>query len=90
MQRRPIQPRENAGERAGKIGHAVGDHRQLGVGKARRIAVGVDHDVRALRRQAREHALQNGDATDRNARLVAATHAARQTADEHEPESRGN
>ena len=43
----------------------------------------------ALRRQAREHALQDGDAADANARLVAAAHAARQAAGEHEAESRG-
>ena len=45
VRRRPIEPGENAGERAGKIRHAVGDDRQAGIGKARRIAVGVDDDA---------------------------------------------
>ena len=44
----------------------------------------------ALRADASEHTLQNGHAADRDARLVAAAHAARQTAGEHKPESRRN
>ena len=44
VRRRPIEPGENAGERPGKIRHAVGDHRQAGIGETRRIAIGVDDD----------------------------------------------
>jgi len=87
MQRRPIQAGENAGEGAGETRHAVGDHRQLGIGKALRVAVGVDQEAVALRRKASDHAVQNGGPADRDSRLVAATHPARQTAGKHEPES---
>ena len=48
MRRGPVEPGEDAGERAGEIRHAVGDHRQPGVGKARRVAVGVDDDARRI------------------------------------------
>ena len=48
VRRRPIETGKNAGERAGKIRHAVGDHRQAGIGKAIRIAVGIDDDALAL------------------------------------------
>ncbi len=89
MRRRPVEPGKDAGERAGKIRHAVGDHRQAGIGKARRIAIGVDDDGRALRADASEHALQDRFAADADARLIAAAHAARQAAGEHEAESRG-
>jgi len=88
LQRRPIETGENAGERACEIGHAVGDDRQLGIGKARRIAIGVDHEPGALSRQASEHALQDRSAADRDSRFISAAHAARQTAGEHESESR--
>jgi hypothetical protein len=87
MQCRPIEAGENAGERTGEIGHAVGDHRQLGIGEARRVAVGVDQEAGALRRKSSEHALQDGDPADRDSRLIATAHAARQTAGEHKPES---
>src|SRR5262249_12502686 len=79
-QHRPIEPRENAGERTGEIRHTVGDYRQLGIGKTRRIAVGVYHEAGALRFKASEHALQDSDSADRDSRLIAATHAAGETA----------
>ena len=89
MRRRPIEPGENAGKRPGKIRHAIGHDRQTGIGKAGRVAVGVDHKARALRRHASEHPLQDSDAADRDACLVAAAHAARQAAGEHQAESGG-
>jgi len=88
MQRRPIEAGENAGERTSKIGHAVSDYRQLGIGKARRVAVGVDQEIGALRLKASEHAFKDGDPANRDSRLVAAAHATRQTAGEDEAESR--
>ena len=54
------------------------------------IAIGVDDDAGALRRQRRQHAVEDGDAADLDARLVAAAHAARQAAGEHQAEGRGN
>ncbi len=44
MRRRPVEPRENAGQRTGEIRHVVGHHRQTGRGEARRIAIGVDDE----------------------------------------------
>src|SRR5580704_19206105 len=86
---RPIETCKDAGEGTGEIRHAVGDHGQAGIGKARGVAVGIDDDAAALRHQAREHTLQNAGAADLDARLVAAAHAPRQAAGEHETESRG-
>ena len=86
VRRRPVEAGEDAGERAGEIRHRVGDHRQAGVGEARGIAVGVDDQARALRRHAREHALEDGLAADADAQLVAAAHAAREPAGEDEAE----
>ena len=86
MRGRPVEPGEDAGERAGEIRHDVGHHRQAGIGEARGIAVGVEDDARALRREPRQHALENGLAADPDAGLVAAAHAPRQPAGEHEAE----
>src|SRR5215510_8962468 len=84
---RPIEPGEDAGERAGKTRHCVRYHRQTGVGEARRIAVGVKDDRSALRLEPCEHALEDGLAADADARFVAAAHPPRQPAGEHEPEN---
>ena len=86
----PIEPGEDAGKRSGKIRHAVGNHRQAGIGETRRIAVGIDDDAFALRSDAGEHALQDRRAADAKPRFVAAAHAARQAAGKHEAESRGH
>src|SRR5262249_28415555 len=51
-------------------------------------AIGVEDDRRALRLEPREDALENACAADAQARLVAAAHAARQAAGEHEAENR--
>src|SRR5919198_562172 len=83
----PIEPGENTGERAGEIRHAVSHYGKTGIGEPRRIAIGVEDDGRALRLEAREHPLENGLAADLDARLVAATHAPRQPAREHEAEN---
>ena len=64
MRGSPIETGKNAGQRSGKIRHAVGDDGQAGIGKARRVAIGIDDDAIALRREAGEHALQNGGAAD--------------------------
>src|SRR5262249_35431767 len=56
--------------------------------ETRGIAVGVEDDRRALRLEACEHALENGLAGDANTRLVAAAHAPRQSAGEHEAQRR--
>ena len=53
------------------------------------VAIGVDDDAGALRRQRRQHAVEDGDAADLDARLVAAAHAARQAAGEHQAEGGG-
>ena len=88
MRGRPVEPRQYAGQRPGKVRHAVRDHRQAIAGEPCRIAVGVENDVRAGRPQPRQHAVQDGDAADRDQRLVAAPHAAREAAGKDEAESR--
>ena len=45
----PVEPGEDAGERPRIVRHVVGHDRAAGVGKARRVAIGVDDDVDALR-----------------------------------------
>src|ERR1700686_5406344 len=87
--RRPIEARKNAGERPGEIRHAVGDHGQAGIGKARGIAVGIDDEASALRYEACKHALRDARAANFDARLVAAAHATRQAAGKHKTESWG-
>ena len=74
---RPIETCKDAGEGTREIRHAVGDHGQAGIGKARGISIRVDNDAAALRREASEHALQDARTADFYARLVAATHATR-------------
>src|SRR5262249_49830562 len=87
MRGRPVEPGEDAGERAGKTRHCVRYHRQTSVGEARGIAVGVEDDRRALRLETREHALEDGLAADADARFIAAAHPPRQPAGEHEAEN---
>src|SRR5262249_44023278 len=87
VRRRPVEPGEDARERASKIRHRVRYHRQTGVGEARRIAIGVEDDRGALRLEAREHALEDGLAADADTRLVATAHPPRQPAGEHEAEN---
>src|SRR5262249_62220543 len=56
--------------------------------RARGCAVGVEGDGRARRPEPGQHALENVLAADADARLVAAAHAPRQPAGEHETEWR--
>src|ERR1700716_194982 len=88
VRRRPIEPGKDAGERAGEAWHRVRDDRQAGVAKSGRIAVGIEDHRVTLRRKPRQYALENGLAADPDARLVAAAHAPREPAREHEAEDR--
>ena len=83
---RPIKTRQNAGERAGEIGHAIGDHRQVVTREPGWIAVGIEDDFPAGRAQEPQYPVENRDAADRDQRLVAASHAARKTARKDEAE----
>ena len=82
VRRSPVERRQNAGERSGKIGDAVGNDRQAERRKARGIAIGVEDEAVALRLQPRDHAIEDGAAGDRAHRLVAAAHPPRQPAGE--------
>jgi hypothetical protein len=84
--RRPVEPGQDAGERADEACHAVRNHRQAGIGKACRIAVGVDDHGGALRRKPPQNAFEDALAADADARLVAAAHATRQSASQHDAE----
>ena len=72
---RPLHAGQHAGERAGKALDHVGRDRQAEAGKARRIAVGVEHQRRHLRPCALDHMLENGPITELAQALVTATHA---------------
>ncbi len=84
--RRPIEAGENAGQRAGIIRHAVGDHREAGRGETGWIAVGVENEPLALRLEPRQHVLERRRAADEDAGLVAAAHAAGEAARQHDAE----
>ena len=73
----------------GIIRHVVGHDLHAGIGKTLGIAIGVDDEAGALARQARQHAVEDRHAADLDARLVAAAHAARQPAGEHQAEGGG-
>ena len=89
MRGRPVEGGEDAGERPRKARHVVGNHGQPEIGEARRIAVGVDDQPVALRRQAFDDALEDGSAGEPPQRLVAAAHAPRQPAGEEHAEGGG-
>jgi len=90
LRRQPVEPGQDAGERPDKVRHAVGHYGQPGVGEAFGVAIGVDDDAGALPGQCRQHAVEYADAADRDAHLVAAAHAAREAAGEHEAERGGS
>src|SRR5215471_7629698 len=85
---RPVEPGENPGKRPGKARNRIRYDRKTGIGEARGIAIGVEDDCRALRLEAGEHALEDALAGYANTRLVAAAHAPRQSAGEHQAQRR--
>jgi hypothetical protein len=68
----PVEPGENAGERAREIRDRIGNDRQAETCKPLRIAIGVEDEPVALRLQPRDHALKDRTAADLPHRLVAA------------------
>src|SRR4029450_4127399 len=86
MHRCPVEPGENASERAGEIRHGVSHHGKTGIGEARGIAVGIENDGRALRFEPREHALEDGLAADMDGGLLAAAPAPPPTPRERQAE----
>src|SRR5689334_8262175 len=84
----PIEAAEDAGERTGKGGHVVGNDLQAECSEARGIAVGIEDQSVALRRQTRDHALKDRATADGPHRLVAAAHAACEAAGEERAKSR--
>ena len=80
VRRHPIEPGQDASERAGEARDVVGDHRKPETGKARDIAVGVDEQARGLRAEPCHRPLQDRLLADADQRLVATAHAARQPA----------
>ena len=59
VRRRPVEAGENAGERSGEIRHAVGDDRQADDAKRAGSPLALSTMPRALRRQPRQHALED-------------------------------
>ena len=78
----PIEAGQNSGKRTGITRHAVGHDRQS-VRSRRWIGIAIKNDVVALRAQAIEHAIEDGDAADLNSPFVPAAHTARQSAGQH-------
>lgn len=69
-----IHPRQNPGERTREALYAVGDDREAEGGKARRVAIGVDDEARALRPQTLDGVRDDRTPADLEERLVAAAH----------------
>jgi hypothetical protein len=68
----PVESGQHAGKRTGMTRHIVGDDGQAGGGEAGRVPVGIEGKSRALRCEAREHAIENRGAADLDQQLVAA------------------
>ena len=74
----------DAGKRAHLASEAVRQERQPKLPKARRIVIGVEHDLCHLRAQARDDMGEQRTPAKRQQRLVAAAHAARFAAGKHD------
>ena len=61
-------------------------HRQAEPGKARRVAIGVEHECRDLRPQPLDDPIEQRHPAEQPQRLVAAAHAPRQPAREQQPD----
>ncbi len=59
MRRDIVEPGEHACERAGEAFDTIRDHRQAERREPRRIAIGVEHEPRALRREPRDEPRQD-------------------------------
>ena len=82
--RRKVQGREHAREGPREPGHVVRHDLEPQRGEAGGVAVGVQHEARALGGDPLDDARQDGAAADRPQPLVAAAHAPGETAgDEH-------
>ena len=84
----PFHAGEHAGERPGKARDRIGGDRRAEPGEAARIAIGVDHQARGLRRGAFDDAFENRPAAEQTQAFVAAAHAPRLAAGEQDADDR--
>ena len=84
MDRSPIEPGQDSSQRSWIMLHGVGDDRQTERSKAKRIAIGVQNQGRALRRQPSHDVGENCAAADLAQWLVAAAHSPRQPTGKHD------
>ena len=87
--RGPIEPGEDFRERSRMVRDPVGDDRQAERREAAGIAIGVESQAFALRLKPRDDAGENRAPADLAQRLVAAAHAPRQSAREHDARRAG-
>ena len=76
----------NASERSHLAGETIRNMRQSKHREAGRIVIGVEHDLRDLRREALDDMSEQRLPAKRQQRLVAAAHAARFAAGKHDPD----
>ena len=74
---RPVEPGQDTREGPGKAVDAVGHNRQPQIGKARRIAIGVQRQPRHMRGEPIHHMRQQAVPAQAQAPLVAAAHPGR-------------
>ena len=82
MDRRPIEPRQNAGERAGLSTNLVGQDRHAKLAEAGRIAIGIDGEFTDLRLQSLQDVGKKRPAGEQAQAFVAPAHARRAAAGE--------
>ena len=80
----PIETSENARERTHEALHIVGDNWEPEFAKSCRIAIGAQHEARALWPHRRHDAGENGHSTELAKPLVATAHPPRKPAREND------
>ena len=84
----PIKRREHAGQGTREARNIIGDDREPIGAEAQGIAIGVEDEAFALRRQALDHMVEDRAARDEAQGLVATAHAASQPPRQYDAERR--
>ncbi len=84
MDRGPVEPGQDSSQRSWVVLDPVGDDRQTERGKAKRIAIGVEKQALALRREPSDDPGENCAPADLAQWLVAAAHPPRQSPGKHD------
>ena len=86
MRRRPFKPGQNARERPGVIGQRVRNHGQAITRETRGVTIRIQRHRGDLRRNARQHMIQQRAPAQKLERLIPAPHAPRKPARQHKPQ----